>query len=319
MRLYHITISLLGVLALGAGPASAQNYPSRPIHVVTSDAGGGNDVVLRVIGQGLTAAMGQQVVVENKGGGVIAGTTVKAALADGYTLLFYGGTLWLLPLMRNNVPYDALRDFAPITLAVTTPTVLTVHPSLPVKSVKELIALAKSHPGQLNYGSPAVGTSTHLAAELLKSMAHVDIVRIGYRGGGAMLNDLIAGQLQLAFVVSTSVGPHVKSGRLRALAVSSAKRTPLFPELPAISEVGLSGYESISITGFFAPAKTPEAIVTRLNQEMVKVLHNDEVKARFLGIGAEAVGNTPEEFVAKIKSENAKWGKVIKEAAIRDE
>lgn len=312
-------ISRTGALLLAAGLASAQNYPNKPVHVITSDAGGGSDIVSRAIGQALTPALGQQVVVENKGGGVLAGIAVKGAAPDGYTLLFYGATLWLLPLMRNGVPYDALRDFVPITMAVTTPAVLTVHPSLPVKSVKDLIALAKSHPGQLNYGSPAVGTSTHLAAELLKSMAHINLVRIGYRGGGAMLNDLIAGQIQVAFVVSTSVSQHVKSGRLHALAMSSLKRSPLFPDLPTIAATGLPGYESVSQTGYFAPAKTPDAIIARLNQEIVKVLHRDDMKSRFLELGADVVGDTPQEFTATIKADMVKWGKVIKEAGIRDD
>ena len=312
-------ISRTGALLLAAGLASAQNYPNKPVHVITSDAGGGSDIVSRAIGQALTPALGQQVVVENKGGGVLAGIAVKGAAPDGYTLLFYGATLWLLPLMRNGVPYDALRDFVPITMAVTTPAVLTVHPSLPVKSVKDLIALAKSHPGQLNYGSPAVGTSTHLAAELLKSMAHINLVRIGYRGGGAMLNDLIAGQIQVAFVVSTSVSQHVKSGRLHALAMSSLKRSPLFPDLPTIAATGLPGYESVSQTGYFAPAKTPDAIIARLNQEIVKVLHRDDMKSRFLELGADVVGDAPQEFSATIKADMVKWGKVIKEAGIRDD
>ena len=313
------SISRAGALLLAAGLASAQNYPNKPVHVITSDAGGGSDIVSRAIGQALTPALGQQVVVENKGGGVLAGIAVKGAAPDGYTLLFYGATLWLLPLMRNGVPYDALRDFVPITMAVTTPAVLTVHPSLPVKSVKDLISLAKSHPGQLNYGSPAVGTSTHLAAELLKSMAHINLVRIGYRGGGAMLNDLIAGQIQVAFVVSTSVSQHVKSGRLHALAMSSLKRSPLFPDLPTIAATGLPGYESVSQTGYFAPAKTPDAIIARLNQEIVKVLHREDMKSRFLELGADVVGDAPQEFSATIKADMVKWGKVIKEAGIRDD
>ena len=307
------------MLVVGIGAASAQTYPAKPVRIVTSDAGGGSDIVARVIAQGVSGPLGQPVLVENRGGGVIAGEMVAKAPPDGHTLLFYGGTLWLLPMMRSSVPYDTLRDFAPITLAITSPTVLAVHPSLPVRSVKDLIALAKARPGQLNYGSPAVGTSTHMAAELLKSMAGINIVRIAYKGGAGALNDLIAGQVDLAFVVTTSATPHVKSGRLRALAITSAEPSPQFPGLPTVAATGLPGYESSAQVGMFVPAKTPDAIINRLNQEIVRVLARPDVKEKFLAIGVETVGNTPEQFMAKIKSEIVKWGKVIKEAGIRDE
>jgi tripartite-type tricarboxylate transporter receptor subunit TctC len=302
-----------------ANGAHAQNFPAKPIRIVTSDASGGSDIITRVIAQGISPPLGQPVVVENRGGGVIAGETVAKAPPDGHTLLFYGGTLWLLPMMRSNVPYDAMRDFAPITWGLSTPSVLTVHPSLPVRSVKELIAIARARPGQLDYGSPALGTSTHLAAELLKSMAGVRITRIPYKGGGAVLNDLIAGQVHMAFVVTTSVAPHLQSGRLRALAVTSTEPLPHLPGVPTIASSGLPGYESLAITGMFAPARTPEAVINRLNQEIVRVLQRPDVRERFLGLGAETVGSSSEQFTAKIKSEIAKWGRIIKEAGIREQ
>jgi tripartite-type tricarboxylate transporter receptor subunit TctC len=312
---------LLGSLGYGqtATPGAGQAFPGKPIRIVTSDAGGGSDIVARSIAQGITAPLGQPVIVENRAGGVIAGEMVSKAAPDGHTLLYYGNTLWLLPLMRSNVPYDTLRDFSPITLGVISPSVLAVHPSLPVKSVKELIAMAKARPGQLDYGSPAAGTSTHLAAELLKSMAGIQIVRIPYKGGGATLNDLIAGQIHMAFLIATSVSPHLKSGRLRALGVTGSEPTPQLPGVPTMASTGLPGYESLAITGMFAPAKTPEAIINRLNQEIVRVLHRPDLREKFLGIGVEAVGGSPEQFAAKIRSEIVKWGKIIRDAGIRDE
>jgi tripartite-type tricarboxylate transporter receptor subunit TctC len=185
--------------------------------------------------------------------------------------------------------------------------------------VKELIAIARARPGELNYGSPALGTSTHLAMELLKSMTGIQVTRIPYKGGAATLNDLIAGQIHLAFVIATAVAPHLQSGRLRALGVSGSTPWPSLPGVPTVASAGLPGYESLSITGMFAPARTPDAVVARLNQEIVRVLQRPDVKERFLGLGVEAVGSTPEQFTAKIKSEIAKWGKVIREAGIRDE
>lgn len=310
---------LIGPLGLTEYAAHAQSFPTKPIRIVTSDASGGSDIITRVIAQGISPALGQPVVVENRGGGVIAGETVAKAPPDGHTLLFYGGTLWLLPMMRSYVPYDAMRDFAPITWSLSTPSVLAVHPSLPARSVKELIAIARARPGQLDYGSPALGTSTHLAAELLKSMAGIQITRIPYKGGGAVLNDLVAGQVQMAFVVTTSITPHLQSGRLRALAVTSTSSVPQLPGVPTMADSGLPGYESLAITGMFAPAKTPEAVISRLNQEVVRVLQRPDIKERFLSLGAETVGSTPEQFAAKIKSEIAKWGKIIKEAGIREQ
>lgn len=317
-RLVMWTLSA-GVAVLGAGGLSAQNYPNKPIRIVAAAPGGTGDFVARLVGQGLTARLGQQVIVENRGagGGIIAAQTVAQAAPDGYTLLSYGPTIWLLPFLRSSLPYDPVRDFSPVTSLVTAPNLLVVHPSLPVKSVSELIALAKGRPGELNYGSGATGATPHLAAELFKAMAGVDIVRINYKGTGQALNDLIAGQVQLMFSSAAAGLAHVKSGRLRALAVTSAQPSALFPGMPTVAAAGLPGYESASIFAVFAPAKTPAALIRRLNQEIVRVLNGADVKEKLFNAGVEVVGSSPEEFAATMKSEMARWGKVIRDAGIR--
>ena len=306
------------VAMLGATiAASAVDFPRKPIRIVTADAGGGSDMVSRLIGQGWTAAWGQQVVVDNRGGGTIAGEIVAHAAPDGYTLLYYGPTLWLLPLMRSGVPYDTLRDFAPVTMAVATPAVLVVHPAVAVKSVRELIALAKANPGKLNYASAAAGTATHLAAELFKSQAGVDIVRIPYKGTGAALNDLLGGQTQLMFAVAASVVAHARAGRLRALAVTGAKPSAALPELPTVAASGLPGFESVQYSGLLAPAKTPQHIIDALRNETVSALNRSEARERLANLGVEAVASTPAEFAAKMRSEISVIGKVIRDAGIR--
>ena len=308
----------LVLIVLGIGLASAQPYPSKTIRILTSDPGGGSDFSLRLIAQAISPALGQQVLIDNRAGNGIAGENVSKAAPDGYTLLYYASSLWLLPLMRNEVAYD-MKDFAPISWAVRTPALVVVHPSLPVRSVKELVALAKARPGELNYASGAAGSSNHLAAELFKSMAHVNITQIPYRGYGAAVNDLVGGQVQLMFPTSNGVMPHVNSGRLRALAVTSAEPSPTFPGLPTVSESGLPGYEAIAVTGMLAPAKTSEAIINRLNQEVVRALNRADVKEKLLKVGTEPVGSSPQEFSAKIKSETATMGKLIRDLGIRDE
>ena len=304
-------------MATAAMHASAQNYPTKPVRIVTSDPGGGSDIVARAMVPAMSAALGQPVIVDNRAGGVIAGEFVSKSPPDGYTLIYYGNTLWMLPLMRDNVPYDTVKDFAPIALAVTAPNILVVHPSLPVKSVKDLIALAKARPGALNYASAAAGTSNHLAAELFKSMAGVSIVRIPYKGMGAAINDINAGQVQLLFATTTAGAPHVKSGRLRALGVSGAQRSAAFPDLPTIASSGLPGYESALNAGVLAPARTPDAIINRLNREIVRALTGPDLKEKFAAIGVEVVASSPEQFAAKIKSEISSMGKVIRDAGIR--
>ncbi|MBI3937188.1 MAG: tripartite tricarboxylate transporter substrate binding protein [Betaproteobacteria bacterium] len=304
----------------GAGVVSGQSYPNKPIHIVTAQAGSGNDFAARLVAQGLTGSLGQQVVVENRtgAGGILVIEPVAKAPPDGYTLLLYNTPMWVLPFMRN-VSWDPLRDFSPITLVVSSPNILVVHPSLPARSVQDLIALAKARPGELNYASGGTGSSTHLAAELFKAMAGVNIVRIAYKGSASPMSDLISGQVQLTFGIAAPVAPHVKSGRLRALAITSAEPSALFPGLPTVAASGLPGYESVSLFGMFAPAKTPATLIHRLNQEVVHVLNRAEVKEKFFNIGVEAVGNSPEQFAAMIKADMARWGKVIKDAGIRAE
>ena len=305
--------------ALCAATAGAQTYPTRPVHLVASEAGGGGDIIARVIGQGLTPKLGQQVVVDNRGGGVIAGDLVAKAAPDGYTLLIYGDTLWLLPLMRARVPYDVVKDFAPITITSRAIAVLVVHPSVPVKSVKDLIALAKSKPGQLNFSSAAAGSTNHLAAELFKSMANVNIVRIPFKGSPSAQNAVMTGETHMMFPLIATAMPQIQAGRLKALAVTSLQPTALAPGLPTMAASGLPGFEAVGNYGLFAPTGTPQAIITRLNQETNAVLSRPEVKERFFTLGLEAVGTTPEELASTIKRGLTAMGKVIKDAGIRDE
>jgi tripartite-type tricarboxylate transporter receptor subunit TctC len=308
-----------GIAMLCAGLACGQNYPMKPVRILTAEPGGGLDFQARLIAQGLSGYLGKQVIVENHGGGVFAAEIVAKAPADGYSLLFYGSNVWLAPFLSSNVPWDPEKDFAPVAMAVRSPNLVVVHPSLPVKSVHELIVLAKARPGELNYASGSAGSSPHLAAELFKFMAGVNIVRIPYRGNALGYTDVIRGQVQLIFPTASSVAPHLQSRRLRPLAVTTAQPSALFPDLPTVAASGLPGYELATITGMFAPAGTPAALISRLNREIVRVLASPEVKERFFKVGVEAAGSTPQEFAATIKSEMSRLGKVIRDAGIRDE
>ncbi len=308
------------IAAGGTSQAVAQPYPAKPIRMITAEAGGGNDLVARMIVRALGDSLGQQVIVDNRGGagGLIAAETAARASADGYTLLLYASNVWIIPLLKKALPYD-MRDFAPVTLAARSPSTLVVHPSLPVKTVKELIAIAQARPAQLNYGAGGTGSTTHLAAELFKSMAKVNIVRVSYRGNAPAMNDLVAGQTQVMFATAGAVAPHASSGRLRALAVTSAQPSPLAPGLPTVASAGLPGYESLSIYGVFAPAKTATAIVQQLHRELVRVLARGDVKEPLLKAGIEAVGSTPEAFAETIRLDVARMTRVISEAGLRDE
>ena len=306
------------LVAAGVGlGAQAQHWPSKPIKlVVPFTAGGSTDTVARIVAEKLTPRLGQPVIVENRASVMAIETAAKSA-PDGYTLIYYGGALWIGPLMQR-MPYDPIKDFAPVSLTTTSPAVLVVHPAVPVKSVKDLIALAKAKPGELNYGSGGAGSTPHLAAELFNSMAGVKIVRVSYKGVGPAMNSLIGGEIQLLFATTGSVGPHVKSGKLRAVAVTSARPSILVPELPTVATV-VPGYDFTQIQGVFAPAKTPVAIVTRFSREIAGVLAQTDVKERFLILGTEAVGSTPEVLAQAVKEDMARMGKVIKEAGIRTE
>jgi tripartite-type tricarboxylate transporter receptor subunit TctC len=306
----------LALSASAANHATAELYPVKVIRIVTSEPGGGNDLVARIVAQGLTANLRQQVIVENRGS--IAIEVALKATPDGYTLLMYGSNVWLLPFLRDNVPWDPVRDFAPVTIAVSLPNILVVHPSLPAKSVAELVALAKARPGELNYAAGTLGVSPHLAAELFKAMAGVNIVQIPYKGGGPALNGLIGGQTHVMFPNAGSVMPHLKAGRVRGLAVTTPEPTPLAPGLPTIASSGVPGYEWISTIVMFAPSRTPSALVSRLNREIVNVLNTGESRQRLFSSGAEVVASSPQELAARITSDMAKMGKVIRDAGIHE-
>jgi tripartite-type tricarboxylate transporter receptor subunit TctC len=316
----RISICLSGLvaalIAAAALPARAQPWPAKSVRVVTTEPGSSAEQVGRLIAPGLSAALGQQVVIDNRG--LVAAEIVAKATADGYTLLLYTSPLWISPFFRDNVPWDPVRDFAPISLAVGSPNILVVHPSLPVKSVRELIALAKARPGELNYGSGSTGASPHLSAELFKSMAGLDMVRVSFRGSGPALVALMSGDLQVMFPTAGSGMPYVKMGRLRALAVTTPQPTGLAPGLPTMAASGLAGYESVSLSGVLAPSRTPATIISRLNQEIVRALNRSEVKERLFGMGMEVIPGSPDEFAATIRHEMAKWGKLIREARLRE-
>ena len=306
------------LMTAGTGSAYGQSFPGKPIRIITTQPGGPNDLAARVIAQGLTGSIGQQVIVDNRGGGLIATDAAAKSPADGYTLLFNGSIVWLLPFMRDNTPWDMNKNFAAVAEAVRAPSVLVVHPSLPVKSVKELVALAKARPGQLDYASAVAGSANHLTAELFKAMAGVQIMHVPYKGGDQALTALIGGESQMMFGLADAVMMHVSTGKLRALGVTSAEPSALFPGVPPISAT-VPGYESVSMFGLLAPAGTPPAIVSQLNREVVRVLTRPENKERFLKAGMEVVGGTPEQFASAIKSEMSALGKVIKDAGIRAE
>ena len=311
--------SLVIALVLTAASAEqAQSFPAKPIRIITSGIGGAGDVASRLVAQGIAPALGQQVIVDNRASGPIPVEVTLKSPADGYTLMLYGSTVWLGPYLRANAP-DPLRDFAPISLAATAPNILVVHHSLPVKDVKELVALAKAKPGALNYGTTGIGSSPHLAAELFQAMAGVQFVRISYKGAGAALTDLIGGQIQLSFATASSVSPHLKTGRLRALGVSSARESVLLPGLTTIAAAGLPGYESSSLQGVFAPAGVPAPILQKLSQEIMRYLHSSDAREKFLAVGVEVVGSTPEQFTTAMKTEMSRMGKVIRDAGIRED
>lgn len=296
---------------------SGQAYPVKPIRIVTSLAGGGNDFKSRLIAQGIAEPLGQPVIVDNRATFATIETVMKAP-PDGYTLLVQGGTVWIYPLMAKTV-FDAFRDFAPITLVTSAASLVVVHPALPVKSIRELIALAKAKPGELNYGSGTSGTSAHLQTELFKSMAGLNILRVPYKGGGPTLIGLFSGEVQVMIEGIGEMGPHVNSGKLRGLAVTSLTPSPQFPKLPTVAASGVPGYEAVQLTGMWAPAKTPDAIVKRINQEVVRVLGQPDAKAKLFDTGGEAGRDTPEEFAARLKADIVRWTKVIREAGIKAE
>jgi len=319
MKTTRIALAVLATLA--ALPATAQqNYPNRAIRlVVPSSPGGGTDITGRIVAAKLSEQLGQQVVVDNRAGaGTIIGIEIAAkAPPDGYTLLMGLSTLAINPSMYAKLPYDAMKDLAPISLAVLSPNILTVHPSVPAKSVKEFIALAKAKPGTITFGSAGQATSPHLSGELLKVLAKIDIVHVPFKGSGQSVISSLAGEIAANFPSVPTAIPYIKAGKLRGLGVTMAKRTAALPDVPSIAEAGVPGYEATQWFGVLAPAGTPRPIIDRLNQEMVKLLKSPEVRDRLIADGTDPAPTTPEEFGAYIKSETEKWTKVIKAAGIK--
>ncbi|MGE0559800.1 MAG: tripartite tricarboxylate transporter substrate binding protein [Burkholderiales bacterium] len=312
-----LTTLLLLLIAL---PVAAQSYPSKPLRlVVPFPPGGPTDIVSRLLAPKMAAALGQQIVVENRGGagGAIGTEQVARAAPDGYTLVM--GTIGGLAVAKSLNPklgYDTLRDLAPITQSVSVTSILVVHPSVPAKNVRELLALAKAAPGKLNYASSGNGTITHLAGELLKLTGKVNIAHVPYKGGAPALVALVSGEVDMSYENSLIITPHIKSGKVRGLAVTSAKRSALLPQLPTIAET-LPGYSASGWYGLLAPAKTPQPVIARLNAEAVKALRSQDVVDKLSGQGAEPVGSTPEEFTAFIRSEIDKWANLVKAAKMR--
>jgi tripartite-type tricarboxylate transporter receptor subunit TctC len=308
-------LAALFVLAAGAAVAQA-SYPAKAIrYIVPFPAGGPLDIVARAIGQELTKSWGQPVIVDNRpgAGGNIGADIVAKAPPDGYTILMGAVSTHAINVtLYSKLPYDPIKDFAPVTLITSVPNVLVVHPSLPVRNVKDLIALAKARPGQLNFASGSTGSAGHLAGELFDSMAGVQMTHIPYKGAAPAVIDLIAGHVSLMFDNLSSALPNIKAARVRAIAVTTLKRSPLLPDLPTISESGLRGFDVSTWFGIFAPAGTPPDIVAKLNSEIVRMLHTGDMRERLALLGAEPIGNKPDEFAAFIKTEIPKYAKVIK-------
>jgi tripartite-type tricarboxylate transporter receptor subunit TctC len=313
--------ALLAGATFGLAPAIAQTFPTRPITmVVPFAAGGSTDVVARIIAQKMSEGLGQQVIIENVAGagGSTGAARVAKAEPDGYTILM--GTVAthaLNPLMLKRKPYDAVTDFTPVSLLVLVPNVLVVHPSLPAKTVPELIALLKADPSKYNYASSGVGTPLHLSGELFKSMAQVNMQHIAYRGSGPALNDVVAGQVPIMFDNLPSASEFIRAGTLRGIAVTTKERASSFPDMPTIAEGGLAGYETYTWNALFAPPNTPKAVVDRLNTEALKAVKDPAVQERLKTFSATVVGSTPEALGEHVKTEVAKWTPVVKEAGVQ--
>lgn len=316
----HAVTAALAVITIGAANLShAQTYPTRGIRfIIPQSAGSATDTVARMIGVRLAEKFGQPVIHENRAGagGVIGAEITVKAPPDGYTMLIVSATHTVNPSLRKSLPYDTINDFAPITLATAQPYVMLAHPSLPAKNVKELVALARAHPGQVNYASSGAGTLGHLGFEQLNTMAKVKMVHVPYKGIVPAMTDIAGGHVTLLYSTVVSGMPQVNAGKLRALAVSSGKRAQVAPNVPTVAESGFPGYDVRGWYGIVAPAKTPTAIINRLNTEIVAILRSPAAAERLTSDGSEAVGGTPEEFGAHIKSEIVKWGQVVKAAGI---
>ena len=309
-------------LCLGAAPAGAQTYPSKPIRMIVPFApGGGTDILARIIGQQLADAWGQAVNVENRAGasGNLGTELVARSAPDGHTLVMAINTHAVNASLYSKLPFDPVKDFAPVILTATTANILVVHPSVAANSVQELIALAKAQPGKLNYASGGSGTTSHLAAELFKTMAGVEMVHVPYKGGGAAYTDLISGQVQLYFVGIPGTLQYLKAGRLRALGVTTPRRSPAAPETPTIAESGLPGFSATTWWGILAPAGTPQPIIARIDFEVARILKLPEVRAKLDAQGFEPVASTPESFGAFMRSEIELWARAVKASGARAE
>ena len=318
MRAFSILLILLC-----AGAALAQPYPSKAVRMVVPFAAGAgsNDIMARLTAQKLGDSLGQQFVVDNRPGasGIIGCDIVAKAQPDGYTVLMMSLTFTVNPSLFKKLPYDTVKDLTPVTMVASAPLMLVVHPSIPVKSVAEFIAYAKANPGRLNFGSGGPGTTPHLAGEMLKTMAHLDVTHIPYKGGAPALSDLVVGQIQFMLENIPGTLPFAKAGKLRALAVTDLKRSPLLPDLPTLDESGLKGYQIVGWNGLFVPVGAPSAVINRLHAEVVKALALPDVKERLATMGADGVGDTPQHFTAFIKAEIPKWAKVVKDAGLKVE
>ena len=322
MHRQTLTALLLGAILITPLTAAAQQYPTKAIRFVVPFApGGGTDIIGRVVAQALNDALGQPVVVDNRGGaGSTLGTEIVAkSPADGYTILFGNISLAFNATLYTKLRYDTIRDLAPISLSAVQPNILVIHPGLPAKNLKEFIELARAHPGKYNYASAGTGSGTHLAAELLKLQTKIDIVHVPYKGTGPALTDLLGGQINMMVSTFASALPHVKSGRMRALGVTTVKRSPAAPDVPTLIEGGVAGYDYSTWYGLLAPAGTPKPIIDMLNATNRKVLARDDIKQKLESQGVDPIVNTPAEFSAYMKSETEKWGKVVKATGAKAE
>ncbi|MGH8633114.1 MAG: Bug family tripartite tricarboxylate transporter substrate binding protein [Burkholderiales bacterium] len=303
------------------GPVAGQQYPAKPIRMIIGfPPGGGTDIIGRIVGHRLNDALGQQILPDNRGGasGQIAAELAAKAPPDGYTVMMaHIAAMSILPSLYPKLPYDPVKDFAPISLVAVSPNLVVIHPTLPVKNIKELIALARSRPGQIHYESSGIGTVQHLAGELFKLQANVDLLHVPYKGAGPAIIDLVAGHVQLGFDVVPVAGTQVKAGKLRALGVTSAKRSALFPDLPTVTESGVPGFDLSTWWGLVAPAAVNKDVIARLHGETVKVLRQKDVADRIADQGAEVAGSTPAEFAAFIRAEREKYARIVKEANIK--
>lgn len=317
----HLPACLIAIFAalFASVPALADQYPQRPVRlIIPYPPGGAGDIVGRMLGNSLVTAFGQQVVNDNRGGGgqIIATQISANAPPDGYTLFLASATHSINPALRKNLPYDTLKDFAPITLVAQSPLVFVVHPSLKATSIKELIALAKAQPGRINYASSGPGTGGHMSVELLKSLTGIDLVHIPYKGAGPALVDVVAGQVQIICTSPLPAMPHVKTGRLRALGMTSLARSPAYPDVPAVAE-SVPGYQSTLWYALLAPAGTPQSIIKRVHDDAVKALAVPQMREQLLALGATPVGNSPQELQNFIRDEITMWTRLVKQANIR--